>query len=601
MSGYFRRIIANRILRSLSKHGKLDAVEIERLERNVALLVQTQDVFIRSKARLTDPQYRLDVEAVSKVTGVLCDREIIDSFKSAKDTSDGVILNVVQENNSLLINIKGDAFQKQVLQTVQNEGMIFGSRFSTDVGRERPSMSVVVEYSSPNIAKPFHAGHLRSTIIGNFVANLYEHVGHNVQRLNFLGDWGTQFGLLAAGFKRYGNEKLLKDDPLLHLFEVYVKINKEVDEETKAQTGFRPLYEEGLDIFWKLEHGDQELLQLWKRFRDISLEEYSKMYQRLGVKFTQTQYESDYSKQTKALVASLKDQGLLQFDTNGVGFVVVNDRGTEIQAKLVKSDGSSLYLARDVVAALERQAQFSPNRVHYVVDMGQQLHFKQLLGVLQQLKVPWAARPLEEVHVQFGRVEGMSSRRGTVVFLRDILDEARDRLMKDMQSRDTTRTSDIQMVADRLAVSAVVVQDLKGKRRGNYEFSWDRMLSFNAESGIFLQYAHARLCSLVECCGVEKTPDVDVTCIRDEEIHQLVLHLAKYPDIIDEMLTSLEPCTVVQYLLKLCRLVNAAYAKFPVKGAGQGVAQARLLAFDGARQVLSNGLQLIGLQPLKEM
>ncbi|KAK7497682.1 hypothetical protein BaRGS_00011077 [Batillaria attramentaria] len=236
-----------------------------------------------------------------------------------------------------------------------------------------------------------------------------------------------------------------------------------------------------------------------------------------------------------------------------------------------------------------------------LVEKGQQFHFQQLVAILQLLDVPWARRPLDDIHIQFGRIEGMSSRRGNVVFLRDILDEARDRMVVAMQNKKTTRTGDIEAIADRLAVSAVVVQDLRARRRNNYTFSWDRMLSFSAQSGVFLQYAHSRLCSLIEKCGVQKTVDIDVSCLHEQEMHQLILLLARYPEVIEDMLASLEPCTLVQYLLKLGHLVNSAYSKLPVKGENSDVAQARLLVFDCGRQVLSNGLQLIGIQPLKEM
>ncbi|KAK7497680.1 hypothetical protein BaRGS_00011075 [Batillaria attramentaria] len=356
MSSYFRRIIAIRvaiseivddlILRTLSKHGKLASAEIERLEKNVSLLVRTQDV--KNKTRQGDPQYRLNVEA------------------------DDLIESSVQEKNGLLVRVSSEAFYQHILQAVQKEGAGFGSSLLTNddsAAQEKSSQTVLVEYSSPNIAKPFHAGHLRSTIIGNFIANLYEHVGRTVHRINYLGDWGTQFGLLAVGYQRHGNEELLKSDPLLHLFEVYVKINKKVEEEDKAKRGSSRTYGEGLEIFRKLEQGDPDLLQLWRRFRDLSLDEYTKMYQRLGVTFTQIQYESEYSEKTQKLLASLQERGLLKFNDQGVGYMSVMDRGNAIAAKLVKSDGSSLYLARDVAAALDRQAQFSPDRMHYVVGL----------------------------------------------------------------------------------------------------------------------------------------------------------------------------------------------------------------------------------------
>ncbi|XP_076449166.1 putative arginine--tRNA ligase, mitochondrial [Babylonia areolata] len=572
MSGYFRRVIAQRILRTLSKHGKLGAAEVDRLERNVARLVRTQD--IRRKAKEGDAQYRLDVSQLAQTLGESSSQGLAPLLPSI--TGD-VIEDCKQEKNAMTVTIRSEAFYQHLLSTIQRAGSEFGSSTETGAVDDESPQTVLVEYSSPNIAKPFHAGHLRSTIIGNFIANLYQCVGHTVHRVNYLGDWGTQFGLLALGFQRYGDEKLLSEDPLLQLFKVYVQINQDVEREKKRKEG--NTYAAGLELFSRLERGEPEVLSLWENFRQLSMEEYTKMYQRLGVNFTETQCESDYSEKTRHLVTSLHQKGWLRTDEKGV----------------------IMMMFIDVAAALDRQEHFQPDRVHYVVEGGQLLHFRQLVGVLQQLGVPWADRPVEDIHIKFGRIEGMSSRRGTVVFLRDILDEARGRILQSMKEKETTRTQELDEIADKLAVSAVIVQDLKGRRQNNYTFSWDRMLSFSADSGVFLQYAHARLCSLLSSCDVEKTDSVDVRCLQCDAVHQLMTTMARYPELVEETLTSLEPCHVVQYLLKLSHLVNSAYSTLPVKGEPVAIAQARLLVFDSARQVLSNGMRMVGLQPLRQM
>lgn len=597
MSGYYRRVIANRILRTLSKHGKLAASEIQCLERNVALLIRTDD--IRKKQAREEAQYRVDIPDLVKLLGLQNSQNLEELLIQV---SGDEIKYCKLDKTSLSFCIDCNEFHQQVVTTVQREGQAYGSvaLINSPLSEPPERRTVVVEYSSPNIAKPFHAGHLRSTIIGNFIANLYQLLGHRVHRINYLGDWGTQFGLLALGFQRYGDEHLLTGDPLLQLFKMYVQINQDVEAEKKINQ--KSTYKQGLELFTKLEQGDPEMIRTWKHFRQLSLDEYSKMYQRLGVNFTEIQFESEYGQKAQEIVMSLQKNGLLKWDEHGVGYMTVDDRGAQIKATLVKSDGSSLYLGRDVAAAVDRQERFSPDKVHYVVEGGQQLHFRQLVGVLRQMNIPWASRPTAEVHIQFGRIEGMSSRRGTVVFLRDILDEARDRLLQSMKDRATTRTQDLEATADTLAVSAVAVQDLKARRQNNYIFSWDRMLSFSADSGIFVQYAHARLCSLLASCGsVTKAEQVDFSCLQQDSAHHLLLFIARYPELVEETLSTLEPCHVVQYLFKLCHLINGAYSTLPVKGEALDVAQARLVVFDCARQVLNNGMRLIGLQPLQQM
>ncbi|KAL8601059.1 hypothetical protein ACOMHN_040760 [Nucella lapillus] len=430
MSGYFRRIIAHRILRTLSKHGKLGVADVDRLERNVARLVKTQD--IRKKAREREVQLKVDVSRLAQVLG---DGISQDLTALLPQITGDVIEDCKLEKNAATVTVKPEVFYQHLLNTVQRAGSAYGSSAETGAVDDAAPQTVLVEYSSPNIAKPFHAGHLRSTIIGNFIANLYQHMGHAVHRVNFLGDWGTQFGLLALGFQQYGDKKLLKEDPLLHLFKVYVHINQDVEQEKKRKEG--STYAKGLELFSRLERGDPEVVSLWKSFRQLSIDEYAKMYERLGVTFTETQCESDYSERTQQLLKSLQHRGWLQTDEKGVGYITVADRGSDLKAALVKSDGSSLYLTRDIAAAVDRHEQFQPDRVHYVVEGGQQLHFRQLVGTLRQMDIPWARSPVEDIHIQFGRIEGMSSRRGTVVFLRDILDEARDRLFQSMKEKKT--------------------------------------------------------------------------------------------------------------------------------------------------------------------
>ncbi|KAL3884873.1 hypothetical protein ACJMK2_024973 [Sinanodonta woodiana] len=503
--------------------------------------------------------------------------------------------------------LKGDPqrIAEDVLHQVKQLSPDYGYKYSSDINTQNtPKGTVVVEYSSPNIAKPFHAGHLRSTIIGNFIANLYEKTGYKVIRLNFLGDWGTQFGLLAVGYQRYGNAEDLETDAMQHLFNVYVKVNQDVarEEESKNQVE-QKTHKLGMEAYRKMEKGDPELLNLWQKFREMSIENYSKVYERLGVHFTEYHSESMYHKMSQGLIQRLKQENLLKFDQDtGIGYVEVDTvDDNQKKASILKSDGTSLYLTRDIAAALDRYERYKFDKIHYVVENGQHLHFQHLKGVLKKLE-PWAANLDDDFHVKFGLVIGMSTRHGKVVFLKDILDEAKERMIETMKTKETTKeTGNLEAVADILGVSAIIIQDLNQCRQNNYTFSWQRVLNFKADSGVFLQYAHSRLCSLERNCGIP----LDITCdpvhLTSQEAQVLLLHIARYEDVIELALNSLEPVYIVQYLLQLCHLVNGAYVHFKVKDQSRDIAQANLQLFHASRITLANGLCLLGIQPLERM
>ncbi|GFN93939.1 Arginine--tRNA ligase [Plakobranchus ocellatus] len=565
--------------------------ELEQMENAIFKIVEVQPLK-KNVSSISAPQFALDISKLHKslyrYTGGL------DQF----DGRDG--LEAFEKGSRLNIRAEPGKFAKNVLHNIKSHASSYGSLDNKCLHPQK----VCVEFSSPNIAKPFHVGHLRSTIIGNVIANMLKATGHSVQRINFVGDWGTQFGLLSLGLVRYANLDNLKTDPLLELFSIYVKINQDVKSECgKASEMTSQTYQEGLELFAKLENGDEAMKVLWKMVNDLSLAELDKMYQRLGVYFTHTMAESLCHKKTIAVLDCLKDAGLLQYDNNGVGYVQMDGEETIGRASVVKSDGSSLYLTRDVASALERQELFSLDRMHYVVDQGQRGHFIKLLHILQKLNVPWASKQIDDVHIRFGRVKGMSTRQGNVVFLRDVLDEARSRVIDSMKGRSTTRvTHSWEEIGDIIGVACIILQDLKHNRASDYTFSWERTLNMKADSGIFVQYCHARLCSMFSGCGISLTEEVDVQSIQnDVSIQNIILHMARYPDVFSLALINLEPHHIVQYLFKLCHLINTAYYSCPVKGQNIDVAQARLLVFECSRQVLANCMKILGLIPLERI
>ncbi len=330
-----------------------------------------------------------------------------------------------------------------------------------------PQEKIIVEFSSPNIAKPFHVGHLRSTIHGNFLSNLLRALGHDVKRLNYLGDWGTQFGLLQYGLDQgWLSWEEISKRPIHSLLEIYIKANAMAEKDERVSATAR-------SMFQRLEQGDEKLAKNWNEIRKYTVTELRQMYARLGVKFDEFNWESQYGiKDLSAVLVALDKAGHLVTTAEGTKVVRLNDQRT---VTLVKSDGSSLYLTRDVAAAIDRRQRFPFQRMLYVVDNAQTDHFVALKSLLAFMDHAWASH-IE--HVKFGRIKGMSTRKGTAVFLSDLLDEAHVRMKAKQMTSPNTRVAveDNPQITDTLAVSAVIINDLKQRRHRDYNFNWDDAL-----------------------------------------------------------------------------------------------------------------------------
>ncbi|XP_072019169.1 probable arginine--tRNA ligase, mitochondrial [Amphiura filiformis] len=481
---------------------------------------------------------------------------------------------------------------QKVLDTIQKT-----YRCGYQLAKQPKREKVLIDYSSPNIAKPFHAGHLRSTLIGNFVAKINSTVGHEVVRINYLGDWGLQFGLLGAGFKRYGSETQLADNPIKHLFDVYVEANKMADKDPVIER-------EAREFIQSMEQGDSNSLNLWQRFRQYSIEDYIKTYKRLGIEFDEYSGESQYWNKTPQLLEELTTKGLLQTTQKGTQIVDLSDMytGHSSYATLARSDGTSLYLTRDITAAIDRYDHHKFDRMYYVVDKSQVNHFKQLVGVLRKMGYSWANRIH---HIQFGRVTGMKTRRGEVVFLADILDEARTRMLHNMQVTDTTKQlDDPDLTAEQLGISAVILQDFARRLSKDYKFDWDRLLQSQGNTGIFLQYTHARLYSLEQQAGFplpSSVESIDTSHLGEPEAVDLVAHIAQLDSIVLKAYQEMEPHVIVKYLLQLGHLVSSAHKKLRVKDSPIEIAQARLILFNSARLTLAHGMDILGMKPVNQM
>lgn len=504
--------------------------------------------------------------------------------------SDGSYFNIFVNNSVLLATI--------VSAVSENYG-----EFTEGNGKK-----IYVEYSSPNIAKPFHAGHLRSTVIGSFLCKIHKALGYDVISENYLGDWGKQYGLLAIAYQRYGDTSKLESEPIKHLFELYVKINQmaETDES---------IHDEAREYFKRMELGDEEALKIWRKMREMSIVEYKKIYNRLGVKFDNYGGESMHSEGMKTQLSILAEQNVLSYPENGNGAacVIFPDNSDLGKVIVKKKDGATLYITRDIAAAVERWEKHKFDKMYYVVAVQQDLHFKQLFAILKMMGYEWADRC---EHVNFGMVKGMSTRRGDVVFLTDIMDEAKQKMHDQMIASEKSKFSEIgdpEKTSDIVGLSSVYIQDMSSKRIKGYTFDWERITSFEGDTGPYLQYNHARLCGInrkvTEKFGEIVTANaVNYSLLPEPEARTLAHQIAKYPSIVMSAFNTLEPSNIVNYLFNLCHAISSANSVLNVMRAfntnteesiEQGIA--RLALFNAARQVLKKGLNIIGLEALEIM
>lgn len=467
--------------------------------------------------------------------------------------------------------------------------------------KDHSKKTILVEFSSPNIAKPFHVGHLRSTIIGNFISNIHEHYsGDKVVRINYLGDWGTQFGLLNVGLDLLCiTDDQIAKSPIKTLFEAYVHANCAAEKDVILANRAR-------QIFNDLENSSGDDLAKWQKIREYTIAELAVIYKRLGVRFDVYDWESNYRKlRIEHIFDLLTSKGLLETEPDGKQIVVVGNDHLRRRVPIVKSDGTTLYLTRDLGAIENRHQTYNFDRAFYVVDNGQTDHFKALSSIGRSLAADWADR---FEHIKFGRIKGMSTRRGTVVFLRDILDEARDIMRKKQIQSPTTKVNmaDDDRTADILGITAVVINDLKQRRQRDYDFDWNKVLQVTGDTGIKLQYTHCRLCSLLKIEGGDdgrwQPETVDIKYLQEPEALSLVYELGRFEEVLYATKESLEACILVNYLFCLCNSTSRALKVLNVKNEqSTDIKSHRLILFRRANQVLGRGMKILGLQPLEEM
>ena len=482
------------------------------------------------------------------------------------------------------------ALAENVLKAVLEEGDRFGS---SDMGKGK---TTIVEYSSPNIAKPFHIGHIRTTIIGDSIKRIYKHLGYNVEAINHLGDYGTQFGMMIEAYKRWGDDEIIEKDPIPELVKLYVRINQE------AETN-KELLDNSREWFRKLENGDEEAVALWQWFRDLSLDEFKRVYDMLDVEFDSYRGESYYSDLMLKAVDEIKEKGLHIEDQ---GAQIINlDKYNLPPAIIIKSDGSTIYLTRDIATAIFRKDTYDFYKNIYVVGSQQNLHFQQLKAILKEMGHDWAD---DCVHVPFGMVslpEGtLSTRRGKVVYLEDVLNRATEKvddILREREEKNGYTMENREELARQVGIGAVKFQELFNQRIKDYVFDWDRTLSFDGETGPYVQYTHARMHSLLEKGNFDPSKEVDVKALSLDDEKELLQQLYGFNQVIVDSHEKYEPYLVTRYITECAKTFNKYYTNTPILVDDEEVKNARLLLVYGVKNMIKIGLYLLGIEAPNKM
>ena len=480
--------------------------------------------------------------------------------------------------------------KSQLAETVINDVLTKKEKYGhTDLGQDK---AVVIDFSSPNIAKPFHIGHIRTTVIGNALYKIYDSQGYTVVRVNHLGDYGTQYGKLIVAFKLWGSKEAVEANPIPELLKLYVKFHEEAEQKPEME-------DEARAWFTKLENGDEEAKALWQWFRDESLKEFARVYDLLDIEFDSYAGESFYSDKMGVVIDQLKEKGLL-VQSQGTNVVDLEQYNMP-PALITKNDGSTLYMTRDLAAAIYRKNTYDFDKCIYVVGSQQSLHFQQLFKVLELMGYEWSK---DLIHVPFGMValeEGtMSTRKGRVVFLEDVLKQAVEKTKEIVLSKNPN-AKNVEQIAKQVGVGAVVFQELSNSRIKDYTFSWSRTLSFEGETGPYVQYTHARCCAVLRKAEEEVTADINYDLLSEGDGAEVLKVIGSFNKAILAAMRKNEPHIITRFVLDLAQAFNKFYHDNPILVDDVEVRKARLALVAATRQTIENALALLGMHAPERM
>ena len=472
----------------------------------------------------------------------------------------------------------------QVIKEVIKEGADYGQQTEGNGG------NITIDLSSPNIAKPFSVGHLRSTVIGDALSNIFRKMGYNTIKINHLGDWGKQFGLLMVAYKKWGSKEAVEANPIDELLKLYVRINAEIETDPA-------LDEEGRLWFKKLEDGDPEATELWQWFRDESLVEFNRIYKLLGVEFDSLNGEAFYNDKMEEGIKILEEKGLLE-ESKGASIVNLDDVNLP-PAMIKKSDGATLYITRDIATAMYRARTYNFVKSIYVVGQEQSNHFRQLKAVLKKMGFDWSD---DMTHVDFGLVtknrQKLSTRKGNIILLEPTLQEAISRAKSQIEDKNP-ELENKEAVAHAVGVGAVKFYDLKTDRRNGYDFDLEAMVSFEGETGPYIQYAYARIQSILR--KVNFTPDVNASYnLNDAESWEIIKLLQDFSRIIKRASDNYDPSLIAKYAISLAQAFNKYYAHTRILDESPERDSRLALSYSTA-VVLKESLRLLGVEAPEKM
>ncbi len=510
----------------------------------------------------------------------------------AKDLCETVALpefveRVEAVNGYMNFFMKPAEFARAVLEAVREDGENYGG------SSEGANRNICIDYSSINIAKPFHIGHLSSTVIGHALYRIYQHMGYNCVGINHLGDWGTQFGKLIVAYKRWGDKATVEKGSIRALLDLYVRFHDEAENNEF-------LNDEARAWFKRIEDGDDEALSLFEWFKALTLREVSRVYDLLGIAFDSYAGESFYNDKMGRVIEELEDKNLLKLD-DGAYLVDLTEYSMP-PCIVLRSDGATLYATRDIAAALYRKDTYDFAKCLYVVAYQQDLHFRQWFKVVELMGYEWAK---DLVHVSFGMVSmqdgTISTRKGKVVFLEEVLNAAIDKTLEVITEKSPD-LADKPAVARQVGVGAVVWNALYSSRIKDIVFSWDKALNFDGETGPYVQYTHARCCAVLRKADIADMPaEIDYAQLNDEDSMRVVRAMFDFKRAVKEAMEKNEPYLVSRAVVAICQAYNKFYYEHRIIGEEPAVQTARLALTAAAKSVISTGLFLVGLAAPERM
>ena len=456
---------------------------------------------------------------------------------------------------------------------------------------EKNGKTICIDYSSPNVAKNFHVGHLRTTIIGNSLNKIYSKLGYKVERINHLGDWGTQFGKLIVAYKNWGSKEAVEEQGIDELMRIYVKFHDEAEKDDS-------LNDEARAWFTKMEQGDEEALSIWKWFREISLKEFMRVYELLGIEFDSYAGESFYNDKMQPVIEELKQKGLIKV-SDGAQIVELEDYNMP-PCLITKKDGSTLYATRDITAALYRKNTYDFEKCIYVTGLEQKLHFAQWFKVINLMGYDWSENLM---HVPYGLVSlkggKLSTRKGHVIYAEDILQEAIQKTRSIIEEKNPN-IPDKDEVAKMVGIGAVIFNDLYNQRIKDVIFDWEKLLNFDGETGPYVQYTYARAASVLRKIG--DVPAIyDYGVLSDDASMALLKEIARYPQVVTDAADKLEPFVVSRYAVALAQAFNKFYHDCQINVEDENVKYTRANIVIIVKAILKDALSLLGIDCPEQM